>query len=141
MAAFLWGQLQEAERITNQRLVLWQHYHELLEDLETTGLIRRPAVPLDCQHNAHMYYVLLAPGTDRAKVINALRKQNIFAVFHYVPLHSSPGGLRYGRAVGKLEVTDSQSDRLIRLPLWLGLSTEQQSYVVNALANAVQCRT
>src|SRR5690606_28677455 len=105
IAAFLWAQLEEAEYITNQRLAIWQHYHLLLEPLEQQGLLRRPIVPEECQHNAHMYYVLLAPEIDRLKVLEVLKKNDIFSVFHYVPLHSSPGGLRYGRTQGELEVT------------------------------------
>lgn len=137
IAAFLWAQLEEAERITNQRLAIWQRYHELMEPLEQKGLFRRPIVPADCQHNAHMYYVLLAPGIDRQKVLTELKKNNIYSVFHYVPLHSSPGGQRYGRAHGELEVTIRQSERLVRLPLWVGLSAEQQDRIVEVLRNAL----
>jgi dTDP-4-amino-4,6-dideoxygalactose transaminase len=137
IAAFLWAQLEEAEKITNERLATWARYHEMLYPLEQKGLIRRPIVPANCQHNAHMYYVLLAPHLDRKKVINRLREKNIFSVFHYVPLHSSPGGMRFGRVSGKLEVTDTQSDRLMRLPMWLGLSFDQQNYVVETLSNVI----
>lgn len=138
IAAFLWAQLEEAESITNQRLAMWQRYHELIAPLEQKGLLRRPIVPVDCQHNAHMYYVLLAPGIDRQKVLTELKKNDIYSVFHYVPLHSSPGGLRYGRAHGDLEVTVRQSERLVRLPLWIGLSDEQQDRVVKVLLNAIE---
>ena len=137
ISAFLWAQLEEAEKITNERLAMWALYHELLHPLEYRGLIRRPIVPVDCQHNAHMYYVLLAPDLDRKKVIDKLREKNIFSVFHYVPLHSSPGGKRFGRASGTLEVTDTQSDRLLRLPMWLGLSYDQQSYIVETLSDSI----
>jgi dTDP-4-amino-4,6-dideoxygalactose transaminase len=135
IAAFLWAQLEESQRITTDRLELWQRYHALLEPLETRGLLRRPIVPKDCQHNAHMYYVLLAPEIDRQKVLDELKKNNISSVFHYVPLHSSPAGIRYGRAEGDLHVTIMQSERLIRLPLWVGLTAEQQEYIVNVLTN------
>jgi dTDP-4-amino-4,6-dideoxygalactose transaminase len=137
IAAFLWAQLEEAENITNQRLAIWQRYHELMEPLEQKGLLRRPIVPADCQHNAHMYYVLLAYGIDRQKVLSELKKNDIYSVFHYVPLHSSPGGQRYGRAHGELEVTIRQSERLVRLPLWVGLSAEQQGRIVEVLRNAL----
>lgn len=137
IAAFLWAQLEEAERITSDRLIIWQRYHELLEPLEQQGWIRRPIVPKDCQHNAHMYYVLLAPGVDRQKVLRELRESDIYSVFHYVPLHSSPAGKRYGRAQGELDVTVRQAERLIRLPLWVGLATGQQDRVVEVLRNAV----
>ena len=135
IAAFLWAQLEESQRITTDRLELWQRYHALLEPLETRGLLRRPIVPKDCQHNAHMYYVLLASEIDRQKVLDELKKNNISSVFHYVPLHSSPAGIRYGRAEGDLHVTIMQSERLIRLPLWVGLTAEQQEYIVNVLTN------
>lgn len=133
IAAFLWAQLEEAERITNERMVCWQRYHELLEPLETKGLIRRPIVPQGCQHNAHMYYVLLSSGVDRQAVLEELRSNGISAVFHYVPLHSSPAGGKYGRAFGSLEITSRQSKRLIRLPLWVGLNKDKQESVVQIL--------
>ena len=81
--------------------------------------------------------MLLAPYIDRKKEIDKLREKNIFSVFHYVPLHSSPGGKRFGRASGTLEVTDTQSDRLLRLPMWLGLSYDQQSYIVETLSDSI----
>lgn len=136
-AAFLYAQLEEAERITNERLIIWQRYHELLEHLERKGLLRRPIIPNECQHNAHMYYVLLAPEIDRQMVLDELKKNNVYSVFHYVPLHSSPGGKRYGRSHGELEVTDRQSERLIRLPLWVGLTNEQQEYIAKVLTSAI----
>ncbi len=138
IAAFLWAQLEEAQSITNQRLAIWQRYHELLAPFEQKGLLRRPIVPADCQHNAHMYYVLLAPEIDRQKVLSELKKNDINAVFHYVPLHSSPGGQRYGRAHGELEVTIRQSERLVRLPLWVGLSPVQQDRIVEVLRSALE---
>ncbi|WP_105436047.1 dTDP-4-amino-4,6-dideoxygalactose transaminase [Neorhizobium tomejilense] len=137
IAAFLFAQLEEAERITNHRLGIWQHYHALLEPLEAKGLLRRPIVPDECQHNAHMYYVLLAPEIDRQKVLSELKRSNIFSVFHYVPLHSSPAGKRYGRAQGDLQVTNIQSERLVRLPLWVDLTAEQQEHVVRVLKDAI----
>ncbi len=133
IAAFLWAQLEEAERITNDRLASWARYHELLEPLEAKGILRRPVIPEGCQHNAHMYYVLLAPGIDRQRVLDELKRNGIYSVFHYVPLHSSPAGLRYGRVHGALEVTDRQAERLVRLPLWVGLVQEQQERIVNVL--------
>jgi dTDP-4-amino-4,6-dideoxygalactose transaminase len=137
IAAFLCAQLEEAERITSHRLGIWQRYHTLLEPLEDRGLLRRPIVPADCQHNAHMYYVLLSPEIDRQNVLNELKRNEIFSVFHYVPLHSSPAGKRYGRTQGGLEVTTMQSERLVRLPLWVDLTAEQQEQVVKVLNNAI----
>ncbi|PKH15776.1 dTDP-4-amino-4,6-dideoxygalactose transaminase [Pseudomonas sp. 43NM1] len=136
-AAFLWAQLEEAQAITDRRLASWQHYHEMLAPLEEQGLLRRPIIPEECQHNAHMYYVLLHPQTDRQQVLSALKKSSVDAVFHYVPLHSSPAGQRYGRAHGALRVTDQQSERLIRLPLWVGLIREEQGRIVELLLKAI----
>lgn len=137
IAAFLWAQFEEAERITGLRLDLWNHYHESFAPLERRGLLRRPIVPEGCAHNAHMYYVLLATGADRAEVLSALAIEGINAVFHYVPLHDSPAGRRYGRAQGELAVTDDLSSRLIRLPMWVGLPEADQDRVVEALSRVL----
>ncbi|MBZ9784467.1 dTDP-4-amino-4,6-dideoxygalactose transaminase [Pseudomonas sp. REP124] len=137
IAAFLWAQLEEAKNITSQRLASWDHYHRLLAFAETQGVLRRPIIPTECQHNAHMYYVLLNPETDRQAVLSKLKERAIDAVFHYVPLHSSPAGQRYGRAHGSLTITDRQSECLIRLPLWVGLSELQQDRIAECLLAAV----
>jgi dTDP-4-amino-4,6-dideoxygalactose transaminase len=138
IAAFLWAQFEEADRITQDRLASWQRYHEMLELLELKGILRRPIIPDDCQHNAHMYYVLLAPEINRQKVLDEFKCNEIGAVFHYVPLHSSPAGLRYGRTHGNLDVTISQSERLIRLPLWVGITKQQQDRIVDVLIDVVK---
>ncbi len=136
-AAFLWAQFEEADRITQKRLAIWQRYHEFLEPLESKVTIRRPIVPDGCQHNAHMYYVLLAPEIDRQKVLDVFKRYDIYPVFHYVPLHSSPAGQHYGRVHGSLTVTIDQSERLIRLPLWIGLTEQQQHRIVDLLKETV----
>ena len=136
-AAFLWAQLEEAQAITTRRLASWDHYHTALAPLEVKGVLRRPVISVDCQHNAHMYYVLLAPEVDRQAVLRELKRNEIYSVFHYVPLHSSPAGRRYGRVHGTMDVTNRQSERLVRLPLWVGLTEAQQDRVVNVLANQV----
>lgn len=133
IAAFLWAQLENSRTITEKRTVLWQRYHDLLEPLEAKDILRRPIIPETCGHNAHMYYVLLNQKLNRERVLQEFRQQQIHAVFHYVPLHSSPGGRRYGRVEGSMEMTDQQSERLIRLPLWVGLTDEQQDRVVDVL--------
>ena len=137
IAAFLWAQLEEAQVITDARLASWQVYHEALAPLEAQGLLRRPIIPAECTHNAHMYYVLLAPEIEREAVLTAFKQEAISSVFHYVPLHSSPGGKRYGRVAGKMQMTDSLSERLVRLPLWVGIGQDQQSRVVNVLKSAL----
>lgn len=140
IAAFLWAQLEEAEKITQQRLTSWQYYHESIKPLEVKGLLRRPIVPAECQHNAHMYYIILAPEIDRQKVLDEFKRYGIGSVFHYVPLHSSPAGLRYGHADNSLSVTIDLSNRLIRLPLWVGLNFEQQDNVVEVLEAALKIK-
>ncbi len=136
-AAFLSAQLDEADRITEERLTKWRRYHELLEPLESKGVLRRPIIPDDCKHNAHMYYVLLAPGVDRQQVLTGMKNNGINAVFHYVPLHSAPAGRQYGRVNGSMVNTDDLSERLVRLPLWVGLTEQQQNKVVQALGNEI----
>mgnify|MGYP000906880100 CR=1 FL=1 len=137
IAAFLWAQLEEAETITAKRLAIWSRNHEALAGMEAKGVLRRPVVPVDCGHNAHMYYVLLDAGIDRQAVIEAMKRQGVNPVFHYVPLHDSPGGRRYGRVVGDMAVTQTAAARLLRLPLWIGLGESQQQRVVAVLADAI----
>ena len=136
IAAFLWAQLEEADPITSQRMASWQRYHDLMESLESEGILRRPIIPEDCQHNAHMYYVLLASDINRDEVLEFFKLNDIASVFHYVPLHSSPAGERYARVHGEMDVTDRQSERLIRLPMWVGLTPEQQDKVADILKQA-----
>ena len=133
IAAFLWAQMQEAGAITKKRLELWAKYHSALEPWEAAGVLRRPIVPEDCRHNAHMYYILLRSLEERTELIATLAARGISAVFHYVPLHSSPAGKRYGRVSGSMQNTDTLSDRLLRLPLWVGLGDA----VVESVAAAV----
>lgn len=136
IAAFLWAQLEEADRITKERLSIWQRYHDLLEPLEAIEILRRPIVPDGCEHNAHMYYALLAPEIDRQKVLDELKRNDVNLVFHYVPLHSSPAGQKYGRVNGSLDVTCKAAESLIRLPLWVGISLAEQQRVASVLKRA-----
>ena len=141
-AAFLLAQLENADWITQERMYIWNLYNNLLNSLEEKGFLRRPIVPIECKHNAHMYYIILAEGIDRQKVIDALNHNYINSVFHYVPLHSSPGGKRYGRTSGMMAITNKQSQRLIRLPLWIGLTEQQQILIVKVLEKELErvCR-
>ena len=120
-AAFLYAQMEHAQEITRRRMAMWVRYHEWAGEYEARGVVQRPTVPLGCEHNAHMYYLLLPSLTDRSGFIEALKGQAIGSVFHYIPLHSSPAGARFGRSIGSMDVTNSVSDRIVRLPLWLGL--------------------
>ena len=113
--------MEEAESITQRRLAIWEHYHEAFEDMEISGLLRRPVIPVTCSHNAHMYYLLLSNLDKRTTFINDLKVKGINSVFHYVPLHSAPAGMKFGRANGDLSITSLFSERLVRLPLWIGL--------------------
>ena len=132
-AAFLWAQLEQAERITADRIAIWRRYHEMLAPLEQRGVLRRPVIPPGCQHNGHIYYILLETADERRRVLAELKAKDIHAVFHYVPLHSSPAGMRFGRSAGDLAMTTSQAERLVRLPMWLGLSESQQQRVCEVL--------
>lgn len=132
-AAFLWAQLEAAERITRERLQVWDRYARLLAPLAAAGLLRLPVIPEGCTHNAHMFYVLLDKRLDRAAVLDEFRRRQISAVFHYVPLHTAPAGRRFTRVAGSLAVTEDIAERLVRLPMWIGLSPEQQERVVDVL--------
>jgi dTDP-4-amino-4,6-dideoxygalactose transaminase len=132
VAAFLWAQLEEAKKITDERLTLWSAYHRAFETVELAGRVQRPVVPAGCAHNAHMYYLLLKDLSARTAFINTMRHERINCLFHYVPLHSSSAGKKYGRAVGSMEITNDLADRLVRLPVWVGLSAAQRSHIIGA---------
>src|SRR5574337_1726363 len=119
IAAFLAAQLEQADDITERRLAIWNAYHAAFEGLEAQGRVRRPVMPPQCTHNAHMYYLLLPDLAARTAFIDHLRQAGIGAVFHYIPLHSSPAGRKYGRTGSSMAVTDTASECLVRLPLWL----------------------
>jgi len=132
-AAFLWAQMQEATRITRKRLDSWRRYHELLAPLEIAGKLCRPIVPTGCVHNAHMYYILLNSLAERGQTLKKLKEKGVNAVFHYVPLHSSPAGQKYGRPSGNLPVTQDISERILRLPMFIGLTARQQNTIAEIL--------
>jgi dTDP-4-amino-4,6-dideoxygalactose transaminase len=134
IAAFLWAQLEEAESITARRVALWNRYHERLEPLERAGRLRRPVIPASCRHNAHLYYILLPSHELRSRLIERLRARQINAVFHYVPLHSSPAGRRFGRVAGSMDNTDHLAGCLLRLPLWLGMDEGVADAVAREIA-------
>jgi dTDP-4-amino-4,6-dideoxygalactose transaminase len=135
-AAFLWAQFEDAEVITAQRLAIWRTYHEAFADLEQRGVVRRPIVPDRCSHNAHMYYLLLPDLESRSRLIDDLKGVGVHAVFHYVPLHTSDAGRRFGRQAGDLTVSEDASARLVRLPLWPGMTNEDVNRVVDAVVSA-----
>ena len=137
-AALLADQLENAETITKNRMSAWDIYHSALISLENKGLIRRPIIPKHCDINGHMYFILLAPHLNRAKIIHQLALKNIQATFHYIPLHTSPAGEKYGRVSGDMTQTDLLSSTLLRLPLWVGLTPEQQGRIVQELENILK---
>lgn len=133
IAAFLWAQFEEAEIMTRARLASWHYYHEIFQELEAQGNIRRPSVPNECQQNAHMYYVLLSEEINRDFFLNKLNELGVNAVFHYVPLHLSPGGKKFGKVMGAMKNTNNLSERLIRLPLWIGLTSDHQDTILDTI--------
>jgi dTDP-4-amino-4,6-dideoxygalactose transaminase len=136
-AAFLWGQLEIAEKVTARRRAIWERYHDAFAGLEAEGLLARPTVPPGNEHNGHLYYLVLPTSAARDSLIESLRERGISTAFHYVPLHSSPAGRRYGRAAGELRNTEELSGRLLRLPLWAGLDEGSVARVIEETGSAV----
>jgi dTDP-4-amino-4,6-dideoxygalactose transaminase len=132
-AALLLAQIEDVASITSERLALWGRYHEAFAPLEQAGRIRRPCVPPEAGHNAHIYHLLIDDAARRADVLAALQKQGIGATFHYVPLHSSPAGRKHGRVAGSMAVTDDVASRIIRLPLYSSLTESDQDAVIQAV--------
>lgn len=137
IAAFLWAQLEHASQMTLHRLDRWHRYHTLIAPLEERGLLRRPTVPDGCTHNAHLYYVLVHSEAIRSRVLTEMKARSITSVFHYVPLHTSPAGLRYTKAHGSLPVTVDSAERLVRLPMFMDLTDEQQDRVIDVLESCL----
>jgi len=128
-AAYLWAQLEMAEEINNARLAIWEQYKKELAPLAEAGKIELPVVPDDCVHNAHMFYIKAAEIEERTELEKFLKENGIWAVFHYIPLHSAPAGLKFGRFHGEDEYTTRESERLLRLPMYYGLKEEEVSYI------------
>lgn len=134
-AAYLWAQLLKADEIYNDRMRSWRRYYEELEELEAAGYIELPHVPNDCRHNAHMFYIKAKDLEERTKLISYLKENGVMAVFHYIPLHTAPAGKKYGEFRGTDKYTTAESERLARLPLYYGLSEQDQSKVIDTLKN------
>lgn len=128
-AAYLWAQLEMAEEINDWRLRVWNQYYATLKPLAEEGKIELPTVPADCVHNAHMFYIKAAEIEERTELEKFLKENGIWAVFHYIPLHSAPAGLKFGRFHGEDEYTTKESERLLRLPLYYGLKDEEVDYI------------
>lgn len=133
-AAYLYAQLEEAEKINKERLNIWNCYYKGLKELEEKGFIELPVIPVHCQHNAHMFYIKCKDLKERTELIQHLKDHDILAVFHYIPLHSAEAGLKYGRFNGKDRFTTKESERLVRLPLHYGLEENNVHYVISKIA-------
>jgi dTDP-4-amino-4,6-dideoxygalactose transaminase len=131
LAAFLWSQLQHADDITQRRLDVWNRYHYAFEGLEIDQKVRRPVIPQLCQHNAHIYYLLVSDLETRSEILANLKRHGVQATFHYVPLHSAPAGRKYCRQSGELIVTEDICDRIVRLPLFADMTFEQVNFIIS----------
>ena len=139
-AAFLWAQLEDADAHHRARLAVWNRYDAAARPLAAVG-VRAPIVPSACEHNAHLFYLLLPPPARQADVLKDLNARGVNAVFHYVPLHSSPAGQRYGRVGGPMDITEDYSRRIIRLPLWVGLPEEASQQVIDRVSDVLSAVT
>lgn len=128
-AAYLWAQLEIADKITDARMARWNQYNTLLQPLADKGLIELPYIPEHCTHNAHMFYIKTKDIEERSKLISYLKENDILAVFHYIPLHTAPAGLKYGRFHGADNYTTKESERLLRLPMFYTLKEEEVDYI------------
>lgn len=129
-AAYLYAQLEKADEINENRLKTWNRYYEALKPLEEKGLIELPFIPSKCEHNAHMFYIKLSDLSERTKFISYMRNKNIQCVFHYIPLHSAPAGIKYGRFAGDDVNTTKESNKLVRLPMYYNLLAEDLEYII-----------
>ena len=129
-AAYLWAQLEKADEIINNRLETWNAYYKAFSPFMLEKNIELPAIPKDCTHNAHMFYIKFKDYYTRQSYIQYMREKNIMCVFHYIPLHNAPAGLKFGRFDGMDEYTTSISDRLVRLPMYYGMSVENREYII-----------
>lgn len=134
-AAYLWAQLEMADEINENRLVSWKHYYEGLEHLKDKGLIELPYIPESCEHNAHMFYLKARDLEERTRLIEYLKENGILAVFHYIPLHNSPAGQKYGRFSGEDRYTTIESERLVRLPMYYGIKGDEIDFIIDTINN------
>ncbi len=132
-AAYLWAQLEEAETIYNDRMNTWNKYNEAFKDLEQKGVLELPYIPEYCKHNAHMYYMKTDTLETRTKLLSYLKEHGVLSVFHYVPLHSAPAGVKYGRFNGEDKYTTKESERLFRLPMYYNMKNEDVETVIDTV--------
>lgn len=145
-AAYLWAQLENSTEIQNWRMNCWNKYYEAFSGfLKTMGsgeneYFTLPYIPEGCIHNAHMFYLITRNFDERCALISHLKENQISAVFHYIPLHSAPAGIKYGRFDGKDEITTEYSERLVRLPMYYGLSSDDQDKVISSVIDFYKTR-
>jgi dTDP-4-amino-4,6-dideoxygalactose transaminase len=139
--AYLYSQLEIADDINNERLNIWQKYYERLKPLKEAGLIELPYIPAECEHNGHMFYIKVKDLKMRTELMNDLNRAGIKAIFHYVPLHTAQAGLKFGEFIGEDVYTTKESDRLLRLPMYYGLQTEQIDYIVDQIKEFFKFKT
>ena len=132
-AAYLWAQLQQADMINENRLASWQRYYDSFEQLEKEGYVQRPIIPAECKQNAHMFYLKAKDLEERTALISFLKKNDILAVFHYIPLHGAPAGKKFGRFHGEDVYTTKESDRLLRLPMYYNLTDADIQKVIDTV--------
>ena len=132
-AAYLWGQLELAEEINDNRLKVWNRFYNAFKPLEEAGKVELPFIPTDCVHNAHMFYLKCKDLNERTTFISFMKEKGVQCVFHYIPLHSAPAGLKYGRFVGEDKYTTKESERLVRLPMYYGMKEEEQKAVIDSV--------
>lgn len=132
-AGYLWAQLEEADKINNDRLASWNKYYERLKPLADAGKIELPVIPEGCEHNAHMFYIKAKDLKERTELISFMKENGVMIVFHYIPLHSAPAGVKYGEFFGEDKYTTKESERLARLPMYYGLTDEDLNYVCDKI--------
>lgn len=137
-AAFLWAQLKNGDLILKERLRLWNRYFNLSERLESDGLLTRPRIPPECNHNGHIFYVIIQDKIDRDQIIKQMNINGIISTSHYIPLHSTPTGRRFTKTNGKLINTNKCSRQIIRLPLWIDMTVSEQDQVITVLEASIK---
>ena len=138
ISSFLLAQLDKSQFIKSEKLKIWSFYYKLTFGLEEKGYLRRPNIKKECEHNGHIFYVVLREDIDRTFVINKMKEIGIYLTFHYIPLHSSPGGRKYGRFHGDMKNTDRISRQILRFPMWIGITPQIQERIIYELTNIIR---
>ena len=137
ISSFLFAQLEKSKFIKSEKLKIWSYYYKLTFELEEKGYLRRPKIKKECDHNGHIFYVVLREDIDRTFVINKMKEIGIYLTFHYIPLHSSTGGKKYGRFYGDMQNTNIISRQIVRFPMWIGITPQIQERIIYELTNII----